>query len=136
MKKISQVNAVELVFIENISFGIFSDRFNNLAGEYQDRSFNRMYFLENDLSQIYFYNTHSKLFYSEAIEGINQDKLDKLFNSEGIKSYLATPALDEGKQIYTSKEEIELPYLSYLVERQTNQLFIERLFDDTSEVRK
>ena len=135
-KKISQVNAVELVFIENISFGIFSDRFNNLAGEYQDRSFNRMYFLENDLSQIYFYNTHSKLFYSEAIEGINQDKLDKLFNSEGIKSYLATPALDEGKQIYTSKEEIELPYLSYLVERQTNQLFIERLFDDTSEVRE
>lgn len=135
-EKLSQGNALEMVFIENISFGIFSDRFDNLAGEYQDRAFNRMYFLEDDLSQIYFYNTHSKLFYSESVEGINEKKIDKIINPENTKTYSATTALEEGKQIYTSIEEVELPYLSYLVERQTNQLFIERLFDDTSEVRE
>lgn len=135
-EKLSQTNALEMVFVENISFGIFPDLFNDLAGEYQDRSFNRMYFSKDNLNQIYFYNTHSKLFYSETIEGIDQSKIDKLVE-EGIdKSYLAKAVLDEGKQVYTSTQEIELPYLSYLVERQTNQLFIERLFDDTSEVRE
>lgn len=135
-EKLSQTNALEMVFVENISFGVFPDLFNDLAGEYQDRSFNRIYFSKDNLNQIYFYNTHSKLFYSEAIEGIDQSKIDKLIEEENAISYLANAVLDEGKQVYTSAEEIELPYLSYLVERQTNQLFIERLFDDTSEVRE
>lgn len=135
-EKLSQTDALEMVFVENISFGIFPDLFNDLAGEYQDRSFNRMYFSKDNLNQIYFYNTHSKLFYSETIQGIDQSKIDKLIEEEKTKSYLANAVLDEGKQVYTSSEEIKLPYLSYLVERQTNQLFIERLFDDTSEVRE
>lgn len=135
-ERLSQSSALEMVFVENISFGIFADRFNDLAGEYQDRAFNRIFFFEEDLSQIYFYNTHSKLFYSESIEGINQKKIDELLNADTAKPYLATAILEEGKQIYTSIEEVELPYLSYLVERQANQLFIERLFDDTSEVRE
>ena len=135
-ERLSESNALEMIFVENISFGIFADRFNDLAGEYQDRAFNRIFFLENDSNQIYFYNTHSKLFYSESIEGINQKKIDEVLSADSAKSYLATAILEEGKQIYTSIEEIELPYLSYLVERQANQLFIERLFDDTSEVRE
>ena len=135
-EKLSQTNALEMVFVENISFGVFPDLFNDLAGEYQDRSFNRIYFSKDNPNQIYFYNTHSKLFYSETIEGIDQSKIDKLIEEEKAKSYLANAVLDEGNQVYTSIEEIELPYLSYLVERQTNQLFIERLFDDTSEVRE
>lgn len=134
--KLSQTNALEMVFVENISFGVFPDLFNDLAGEYQDRSFNRIYFSKDNLNQIYFYNTHSKLFYSETIEGIDQSKIDKLVEEGKDESYLANAVLDEGKQVYTSTQEIELPYLSYLVERQTNQLFIERLFDDTSEVRE
>jgi len=135
-EKLSQVNAVEMVFVENISFGVFSDTFNNLAGEYYDRSFNRIYFAEDDADQIYFYNTHSKLFYSETIEGVDQKEIDEIIDDETANYYTATVALEEGKQVYTSLEEVELPYLSYLVERQTNQLFIERLFDDTSEVRE
>ncbi|WP_035054835.1 YycH family regulatory protein [Carnobacterium pleistocenium] len=133
---LSQINAIEMVFAENISFGIFSDSFNDLAGEYQDRTINRIYISQDDVSQIYFYNTHSKLFYSESIKGIDQEILNEVLNADNAKSYSATVALEEGKQIYTSIEEIDLPYLSYLVERQTNQLFIERLFDDTSEVRE
>lgn len=135
-ERLSLVNALEMVFVENISFGIFSERFNDLAGEYQDRAFNRIYFSKDDISQIHFYNTHSKLFYSETIEGIDYKKLDKVFSADSAKPYLAMAVLEEGKQIYTSIEEVDLPYLSYLVERQTNQLFIERLFDDTSEVRE
>lgn len=134
--KLNQTNAVEMVFTQKISFGIFSDVFDNLAGEYYDRSFNRLYFSEDDVDQIYFYNTQSKLFYSETIEGIDQKKVNELLNDEKEKYYAATAVLDEGKQVYTSLNEVELPYLSYLVERQTNQLFIEQLFDDTSEVRE
>lgn len=37
-ERLSLVNALEMVFVENISFGIFSERFNDLAGEYQDLS--------------------------------------------------------------------------------------------------
>lgn len=132
--RVSQAGNVELIFSSSIPFGLYQDAFSFLPREYEDRTFNRVYISLNDPGVIYFYNTHSMLFYEAEISNIDTELLTTVLDeSEDQKIEVESVPLKE-HIIYLPVNSVELPVLNYLVEEQPNSLFIERLFDDTSEI--
>lgn len=133
---LAQSDKIELIYLENIPFGVMSDRFSNLPGEYQNRTFDRVYLSISDPDKIYFYNTDSDLLYSSDLEGVDQEKLMAALRKEEAAYQSVMSVKAKNNYIYLPIAPFELPYLTYMVERQPNSLFIERLFDDTSEVKE
>lgn len=129
-------NEIELLYFESIPFGVLSNLFANLPGEYQDQTFDRVYLSQSDPDTLYFYNTETKLLYTSTLENVDQIQLSESIHRKDVTYRPVTTVKVADKMIYLPLSSLKLPYLTYMVERQPNSLFIERLFDDTSEVRE
>ena len=127
---------IEWLYFKSIPFGVLSNLFANLPGEYQEKTFDRMYLSETNFNEICFYNTADKLLYTSEIEEIDREQLLATIHREGVPYRFVEIKEIGNKYIYLPINEIKLPRLTYMVEKQPNSLFIERLFDDTSEVRE
>ncbi|WP_034551568.1 YycH family regulatory protein [Carnobacterium funditum] len=127
---------IEWLYFKSIPFGVISNLFANLPGEYQEKTFDRIYLSETNPSELSFYNTAEKLLYTSKIEEINQEKLLAIVHREDTPYRFVEIKEIGNKYIYLPINELKLPRLTYMVEKQPNNLFIERLFDDTSEVRE
>ena len=127
---------IEWLYSKSIPFGVLSNLFANLPGEYQEKTFDRMYLSETNFNEICFYNTADKLLYTSEIEEIDREKMLETIHREGVPYRFVEIKEIGNKYIYLPINEIKLARLTYMVEKQPNSLFIERLFDDTSEVRE
>lgn len=131
---VSQTGNIELIFSSSIPFGLYQESFSFLPREYENRTFNRMYLSVNNPGFIYFYNTRSMLFYEAEISNVDMDLLTTVLE-ENKSSQIEVDSVSVKEHItYLPVDTLELPVLNYLVEEQPNSLFIERLFDDTSEI--
>ena len=131
---VSQTGNIELIFSSSIPFGLYQDSFSFLPREYENRTFNRMYLSVNNPGVIYFYNTRSMLFYEAEMSNVDMDLLTTVLE-ENKSSQIEVESVSVKEHItYLPVDTLELPVLNYLVEEQPNSLFIERLFDDTSEI--
>ncbi|MFL2105357.1 YycH family regulatory protein [Desemzia sp. FAM 23991] len=131
---VSQASNVELIFSSAIPFGLYQDSFSFLPREYENRTFNRMYLSLDNPGVIYFYNTRSMLFYEAEVSNIDTDLIPTALK-ENESSHIEAESVSLKEHItYLPVNSLELPVLNYLVEEQPNSLFIERLFDDTSEI--
>lgn len=137
-QNLAQTDTIEMIFSETVTFGLFHDVFDQLSEDDQERTFDRMYIPLDDPVHVYFFDTEQQLLYSSEATNVNAEELTEIVENEEIQYYSAS-AYSIGTNehfFYAPDEEITLPILSYLVEKQPNSLFIERLFDDTSEVRE
>lgn len=132
--RVNQQPMIVFVFEGMIPFGLFDEVFNNLPGEYEDRTFNRIFLSIHNPANMMFYNNETEMVYQAEVTGITEEMINTLaFNDE--KNYFTVELYDFGNQkIYLPNEAIEVPYFDYLVERLPNSLFVDRFFDDTSEV--
>lgn len=131
---VNQTGNVELIFSSSIPFGLYQESFSFLPREYENRTFNRMYLSVNNPGVIYFYNTRSMLFYEAEMSNVDMDLLTTVLE-ENKSSQIEVESVSVKEHItYLPVDTLELPVLNYLVEEQPNSLFIERLFDDTSEI--
>lgn len=134
IEAVSEGKAVEFIFSNSIPFGVYQETFSFLPREYENRTFNRLYISLTDPQNIYFYNTHSMLYYQAEASNLDVDLLTKVLNDDQV-DYLRTESVSLKEHIvYLPVEPFEMPVLNYLVEEQPNSLFIERLFEDTSEI--
>lgn len=131
---VAQAGNVEFLFSSNIPFGLYQESFSFLPREYENRTFNRMYLSLDNPGAIYFYNTHSMLFYEAEITNLDSDLLATVLEENEMNAIAAESVSLKEHITYLPISPIELPVLNYLVEEQPNSLFIERLFDDTSEI--
>ena len=131
---VAQPGNVEFLFSSNIPFGLYQDSFSFLPREYENRTFNRMYLSLDNPGVIYFYNTHSMLFYEAEITNLDSDLLTTVLEENEADAVAAESVSLKEHITYLPINPIELPVLNYLVEEQPNSLFIERLFDDASEI--
>ncbi|SEK74969.1 Two-component signal transduction system YycFG, regulatory protein YycH [Carnobacterium iners] len=131
-----QDDKIEWLYFKSIPFGIMSNLFSNLQEEYLEKTFDRIYLTETNPSEINFYNTADKLLYTSEIEEIDQEQLLAAIHRQGVPYRFVEIREIGEKYIYLPINEIKLPCLTYMVEKQPNSLFIGRLFDDTSEVRE
>ena len=127
---------IEWIYSNNIPFGILNSLFANLPEKYQGKTFDRIYLTERDSKEINFYNTSEKLLYTSRIEKMDKDQLLTAVNGRGVPYRFVEIKEIGNKYIYLPINETKLPRLTYMVEKKPNSLFIERLFDDTSEVRE
>lgn len=134
INRLRQTNGIELSFSSSIPFNLYETSFSFLPREYENRTFNRMYLSSSNFEKVYFYNTHSQLFYEADITNIDTDLLTAVLNEEDIQSYAVQSVTLNDHIAYLPIESLELPVLNYMVEEQPNSLFIERLFNDTSEI--
>lgn len=131
---VNQTGNIELIFSSSIPFGLYQESFSFLPREYENRTFNRMYLSVNNPGVIYFYNTRSMLFYEAEMSNVDMDLLTTVLE-ENKSSQIEVESVSVKEHItYLPVDTLELPVLNYLVEEQPNSLFIERLFDDTSEI--
>lgn len=133
-QRVTQSESLEFVFSSSIPFNLYSDTFSFLPREYENRTFNRIYVSLTNLETIYYYNTHSQLFYEANITNIDMESLKTLFDDEETRSFAVQSVPLNDHITYLPLESFELPVLDYMVEEQPNSLFIERLFNDTSEI--
>lgn len=134
IEKVSQPGNIEFIYSSSIPFGLYQDSFSFLPKEYEDRTFNRIYLTLDDPSVIYFYNTHSMLFYEAEVTNLDSDLLTTALEEHKADAIAAESVSLKEHIVYLPTTALELPILNYLVEEQPNSLFIERLFDDTSEI--
>ena len=131
---VNQTGNIELIFSSSIPFGLYQESFSFLPREYENRTFNRMYLSVNNPGVIYFYNTRSMLFYEAEMSNVDMNLLTTVLE-ENKSSQIEVESVSVKEHItYLPVDTLELPVLNYLVEEQPNSLFIERLFDDTSEI--
>ncbi|MGB6179005.1 YycH family regulatory protein [Carnobacterium sp.] len=129
-------NKIEWLYSKGIPFDVLDNLFTNLSDEYREKTFDRIYLSETNPSTIFFYDTTEKLLYTSKIENIDQKQLVSTVHKKGIPYQFVEIKEVGDNYIYLPIGEIELSCLTYMVEKQPNSLFIERLFDDTSEVRE
>lgn len=134
INRVSGTENIEFVFSSSIPFELYGDSFSFLPREYENRTFNRLYISVNNLENIYFYNTHSQLFYEASIADLDSDVMRDSLNETESESYAVQSVSLNDHIAYLPVDYFELPVLNYLVEEQPNSLFIERLFNDTSEI--
>lgn len=134
IESVTESRAVELIFSNSIPFGVYQETFSFLPREYENRTFNRMYIPIDNPQSVYFYNTHSMLFYEAEASNIDLDLLTQVLNDDKVEYLQAESVSLKEHIVYLPVEPFEMPVLNYLVEEQPNSLFIERLFEDTSEI--
>lgn len=134
INRVSETESIEFAFSSSIPFDLYGDSFSFLPREYENRTFNRMYISFNDLESIYFYNTHSQLFYQASIADIDTSSMRDILNTAEMETYAVESVSLNDHIAYLPVNSFELPVLNYLIEEQPNSLFIERLFHDTSEI--
>lgn len=127
-------DTIELIFPGNIPFGLYEKFFDFLPNDIQNRTFNRVYFSVSNPTEAYFYNTDSGTFYQAEVEQDDEKDLRELTKSIPEEAYSVKSYEVNGDIVYLPVKEINVPYYSYMVEQQPHSLFIERLFEDTSEV--
>lgn len=131
---ISTGNWVEFLFDAPIPFGLFSESFDNLPTDYENRTFTRFYINTDDPLRLGFYDAISEVQYGVDDSNFTQDILyDLLYSPENefrdVERFeLGTTA------IYLPVDEVEVEYHDYLVERLPNNLYINHFFEDRSEV--
>lgn len=135
-EKLSENNNVELVFPNELPFGLFSKFFGKLANVYKNETFQRITISLDNPTIIHFYNDREQKIYSGELENADKKKMSELLNASD-KNYTAVALQKLGsKYVYLPTEEVKLPQYAYMVETQPNSFFIYRLFDDTSEVKE
>lgn len=134
MNRVTGAGNLEFVFSSSIPFDLYGDLFSFLPREYENRTFNRIYLSVHDLETVYFYNTHSQLFYEASVTDIDPNVLRETLNEAETETYTVQSVYLNDHIAYLPVNSFELPVLNYLVEEQPNSLFIERLFNDTSEI--
>lgn len=134
IEAVSKSKTVEFIFPNSIPFGVYQETFSFLPREYENRTFNRVYISIDNPQSVYFYNTHSMLYYEAEASNIDLDLLTQVLNDDKVEYLQAESVSLKEHIVYLPVEAFEIPVLNYLVEEQPNSLFIERLFEDTSEI--
>lgn len=124
---------VEFVFDEEIPFGLFSEGFEDIPSDYENRTFDRVLFNLNDQDRVLFYNAQKELTYEFEEVMIPEDLLAGFRDTEAIH-YTEATGLELNQIIYVPDTEMSLSYENYIVERLPDRLFISQFFEDTSEV--
>lgn len=133
LNRIKQTEGVEFIYPSSIPFDLYENSFSSLPREYENRTFNRVYIPLTDPERAYFYNTHSQLYYTAEVADMDTQMLSTILNEE-VQTFAVQSVELNDHIVYLPFESLELPVLSYMVEEQPNSLFIERLFNDTSEI--
>lgn len=130
----NQTASIVLVFEGLTPFALFDEIFSKLPADYEQRTFNRILIPIDNPSRVTFYNMESNLAYEAEVSGILPEIIDLLaYNEE--QDYYSAELLAFGDRLhYMPAEEVEVAYMDYLIERLPNSLFIDRFFEDTSEV--
>lgn len=117
-----------------IPFVVTVSMFESIPDEYYESLYNRIIVPIDDSSRVYFFNTQSLELYSARLSGASQHALQTLANNSK-KGSCPAAMYDVGSTFYyLPNQPVDMPYQDYLVERLPNSLFIDLLFDDTSDV--
>lgn len=131
---ISFGNWVEFLFDAPIPFGLFSDSFDNLPTDYENRTFTRFYINTDDPLQLGFYDSINEIQYNVDDSNFTQDIMyDLLYSPDNEFREVERFELGD-RAIYLPTDEVEVEYRDYLVERLPNNLYINHFFEDRSEV--
>jgi len=135
LNRVEQQPSLVLIFEGMTPFAMFDEIFDGLPGEYEQRTFNRMILPVNDPSTMTFYNTESDMAYQTEASGISEEIIRTLaYNDEQTYYPSELLAFGDDSLFYVPIEPLEVPYVDYLIERLPNSLFVDRFFEDTSEV--
>lgn len=124
---------VEFIFDEKIPFGLFSEGFEDIPSDYENRTFNRVLFNLNNQSRVLFYNDQEEQTYEFEEVRIPEDLLARFRDTESIR-YTEATGLELNHVTYVPSSKMDLSYENYIVERLPDRLFIGQFFEETSEV--
>ena len=123
---------IEFIFREELPLGIFEQKFDDLTKEYENEYFNRILINVEDRNDVYFYNTETSSFYTVAALEDELINIDPFLNMENL-NYKAAELQHIGNNlIYLTKESMEVPYRSYVIDSVPNSKYTTNFYPDPS----
>src|SRR5699024_1967710 len=123
---------VEFIFREALPLGILSQKFDDLAKEYEDEYFNRILINVEDRNNVYFYNTETSSFYTVAEVEEEMINIDPFLNMENLNYKSAEIQHIGNNLVYLTKETIEVPCRSYMIDSVPNSKYTSNFYPDPS----
>lgn len=117
-----------------IPFFFYSEIFEDLDEDLRGESFDFMVFSLDQMDRVRFYNSENQTLYtSESTGEFLEQALDQL-DLDDVETREVSAYFVGGSLIYLPVDEVKLTNRSYYMERIPNSIFIETLFDETSQV--
>lgn len=123
----------ELVFSDQLPFGVYNHLFANLPSDYAEQTFDRIIVQTSSPTDLYFYNYKRQLLYRVPIDKRPTDPLPSIAELDG-RSYLGYGLQLSGNLVYLPFEDLEIERKRYMIDQLSNTLYINQFFKDTSSV--
>lgn len=131
LEKVQKGSWVELVYPDELPFGMISSNFSELSKEMTDLFFDRILFDQYDSSKISFYHMASESFYTTKLIDDKEMNIDLLLDEE-VSQLTAEAVFLKDNIKYLSTEPIDISYQSYIISQFPNTTYINNFFPDTS----
>lgn len=125
---------VVYTFDQPIPFFFYSELFEDLDEELRRESFDFMIFSMGQMNLVRFYNSKNQTLYTSDSTGEFLQKVLDQVDLEQVETREVSTYFVGGTPIYLPIEEAKVTNRYYYLERIPNSVFIEALFDETSQV--
>lgn len=121
-------------FDQPVPFFFYSDLFEDLDEDLRSESFDFMIFPRGQTEMVRFYNSENQTLYTSDSTGEFLQKVTEQIDLDQMETREVSTYFVGGTPIYLPVDEVEVANRYYYLERIPNSIFIEALFDETSQV--
>ncbi len=132
LEKIQSERAIELIYPEELPFGLIADNFEEMSSDIANVFFDRIIINLNQRNVISFYHTKSKAFYTTSLLEDKPTDLNIFLNKDNLSYLSATPMILKDKIKYLPTGSFEMSYKSYILDQLSKTSYINNFFPDTS----
>ena len=123
---------VEFIFREELPIGILSQKFDDLTKEYEDEYFDRILINAENRNVVHFYNTKTSYLYTVTTVEDEMINIDPFLNMDNLNYKTAEIHYVGNKLVYLTKETMEIPCRSYVIDSVPNSKYTSNFYPDPS----
>lgn len=121
-------------FDHSIPFSSFTPMVASLDDSVRGQTYDFMIFPVNQPERVLFYNSDNQKLYEGQANGSYIKQLSQQIDSHGVKTHQVNMHFFGNTPIYLPLNTVEIKDQDYLLERLPNNIYVDQLFDDPSEV--